>query len=283
MGRGRRLPTGRRRGRVAGLKRVQDDVSVRHRFAFEPSGSELPLFHGGDRRHVEGIADHTPVEAEFVGVARVSNLKDGGNSEPMTRTVFWFWLLSTAVSAVPLSWVWRTPPPSLWGAILLIGVLAGVGQILLTRAYALAPAGRIGPFSYTTVLFAAVFGWLLWGEVLDAVSFGGVALVTAAAVPETSPMYTHARFSVALSLQNLWFCFIGVFLGTLIGVLPGIGPLATIAMLLPLTFNVPPAVKFAMVSIVVLPPRFTPRLGAMVCTRLCARAARPPSLSAPPS
>ena len=47
-------------------------------------------------------------------------------------------------------------------------------------------------------------------------------------------------FSVALSLQNLWFCFIGVFLGTLIGVLPGIGPLATIAMLLPITFNVAP-------------------------------------------
>lgn len=38
------------------------------------------------------------------------------------------------------------------------------------------------------------------------------------------------RFEVALTLQNLWFCFIGVFLGALIGVLPGIGPLATITM-----------------------------------------------------
>src|ERR1043165_8029414 len=45
-------------------------------------------------------------------------------------------------------------------------------------------------------------------------------------------------FSVALTFQNLWFCFIGCFLGTLIGVLPGIGPLATIAMLLPITYNV---------------------------------------------
>ncbi len=45
-------------------------------------------------------------------------------------------------------------------------------------------------------------------------------------------------FSVALTLQNLGYCFIGVFLGTLIGVLPGIGPLATIAMLLPLTFSI---------------------------------------------
>jgi TctA family transporter len=43
-------------------------------------------------------------------------------------------------------------------------------------------------------------------------------------------------FSVALTLQNLRYCFAGVFLGTLIGVLPGIGSLATIAMLLPLMY-----------------------------------------------
>jgi TctA family transporter len=49
----------------------------------------------------------------------------------------------------------------------------------------------------------------------------------------------YLGFSVALSAQNLMYCFIGVFLGTLIGVLPGIGPLATIAMLLPITFNLP--------------------------------------------
>ena len=46
--------------------------------------------------------------------------------------------------------------------------------------------------------------------------------------------------SVALTLQNLMYCFLGVFLGTMIGVLPGIGPLATMAMLLPLTFILPP-------------------------------------------
>ena len=55
-------------------------------------------------------------------------------------------------------------------------------------------------------------------------------------------------FEVALTLQNLWFCFIGVFLGTLIGVLPGIGPLATIAMLLPITFNVAPVSALIMLA-----------------------------------
>jgi putative tricarboxylic transport membrane protein len=55
-------------------------------------------------------------------------------------------------------------------------------------------------------------------------------------------------FSVALTWQNLWYCFIGCFLGTLIGVLPGIGPLATIAMLLPITFNVPPVAALIMLA-----------------------------------
>ncbi|MQB07243.1 tripartite tricarboxylate transporter permease [Agrobacterium tumefaciens] len=46
-------------------------------------------------------------------------------------------------------------------------------------------------------------------------------------------------FETALSLANLMYCLIGVFLGTAIGVLPGLGPLATIAMLLPITFGLP--------------------------------------------
>jgi TctA family transporter len=54
-------------------------------------------------------------------------------------------------------------------------------------------------------------------------------------------MLNHLQlgFSVAFTLQNLTYCFIGVLLGTVIGVLPGIGPLTTIAMLFPLTFSLP--------------------------------------------
>lgn len=55
-------------------------------------------------------------------------------------------------------------------------------------------------------------------------------------------------FSVALTLQNLMYCFFGVLLGTLIGVLPGIGPLATIAMLLPITFTLPPIAALIMLA-----------------------------------
>ncbi|MBV5333072.1 tripartite tricarboxylate transporter permease, partial [bacterium] len=55
-------------------------------------------------------------------------------------------------------------------------------------------------------------------------------------------------FSTALQWNNLLFCLIGVVIGTAIGVLPGIGPLPTIALLLPFTFGMSPATGFIMLA-----------------------------------
>jgi len=55
-------------------------------------------------------------------------------------------------------------------------------------------------------------------------------------------------FSVALDPINIFYCFIGVLLGTLVGVLPGIGPTATIAMLLPITFSLSPTAALIMLA-----------------------------------
>lgn len=55
-------------------------------------------------------------------------------------------------------------------------------------------------------------------------------------------------FENALSLTNLIYCFIGVTVGTLIGVLPGIGPVATIAMLLPITYTLDPSAALIMLA-----------------------------------
>src|SRR5919202_377133 len=54
--------------------------------------------------------------------------------------------------------------------------------------------------------------------------------------------------SVAVSLQNLLYALLGCMVGTLIGVLPGIGPVATIAMLLPITFHLPPTASLIMLA-----------------------------------
>jgi putative tricarboxylic transport membrane protein len=55
-------------------------------------------------------------------------------------------------------------------------------------------------------------------------------------------------FSVSLSLANIWYCFVGCLVGTAVGVLPGLGPTATIALLFPLTFNLDPVAAIIMLS-----------------------------------
>jgi len=55
-------------------------------------------------------------------------------------------------------------------------------------------------------------------------------------------------FDTAFTLTNLFYCLVGVFLGTAIGVLPGLGPTATIAMLLPVTFGLEPVAALIMLS-----------------------------------
>src|SRR5450432_3459502 len=55
-------------------------------------------------------------------------------------------------------------------------------------------------------------------------------------------------FQVALTPANLMFCVVGVVLGTVVGVLPGLGPPATIAMLLPLTYKLDPAGAIIMLA-----------------------------------
>jgi putative tricarboxylic transport membrane protein len=55
-------------------------------------------------------------------------------------------------------------------------------------------------------------------------------------------------FSVALTPMNLFYCFIGVLLGTLVGVLPGIGPVPTLSILLPITLKLPPVSAVIMLA-----------------------------------
>ncbi|MPZ39331.1 MAG: tripartite tricarboxylate transporter permease [Rhizobiales bacterium] len=52
--------------------------------------------------------------------------------------------------------------------------------------------------------------------------------------------YITLGFSIALTVQNILYCFLGVFLGTVVGVLPGVGPVTTVAILLPISFTLDP-------------------------------------------
>ena len=115
----------------------------------------------------------------LMAVAMVS-IRRMSDTEPPGRIVFYFSLLASAASALPLAWTWQTPTLRAMGLLGGIAVLAVFGQVLLTRGYSLAPAGRVGPFSYANIVFAAFIGWLCWSETFTLLSAVGTLLVCAA-------------------------------------------------------------------------------------------------------
>ena len=103
-------------------------------------------------------------------------------TEPAIRILFYFTLVSTLASIVPLIWAWQTPEPHTLLLMALLGLLATAGQYLLTRAYSFAPAAQVGPFTYMNVVFATLIGWRVWGETLDALAWIGAALICIAGI-----------------------------------------------------------------------------------------------------
>lgn len=103
-------------------------------------------------------------------------------TEPVTRVVFFFGVIATTASAVPAALDWHTPGEAAYLPLLMVGLAATFGQLFLTRAYTQAPAAQIGPFIYSSVVFAGLFDWWLWRELPDALFLVGALLVCAAGI-----------------------------------------------------------------------------------------------------
>jgi len=103
-------------------------------------------------------------------------------TEPVPRIVFYFGMVASLVSLPPAALAWVTPELALWPALFALAVCATVAQLLMTRAYSCAPAARVGPFIYTSVVFGALFDALIFRRFPDALSVGGALLVVGAGI-----------------------------------------------------------------------------------------------------
>ncbi|MDH3357898.1 MAG: DMT family transporter [Desulfobacteraceae bacterium] len=119
-------------------------------------------------------------------------------SEPAMRIVFYFTIFSTVISAGPLFWSWQSPKPEIWWLLILIGLLAAVGQFFLTKGYSMAPAAQVGPLSYGNVVFATIIGWICWGETMDLLTWAGAFLVCMAGIITTRRTEAHVLVDAAV-------------------------------------------------------------------------------------
>ncbi|NKG35792.1 DMT family transporter [Acinetobacter junii] len=136
-----------------------------------------------------GIASSLLASMAFVTVRALTK------TEPPERIVFYFCLIGSVLSAIPMFWVWR--PYALKELFFLIaaGILANVSQIFMSHAYRLAPAGQIAPVNYMAIIFAGIWGFFLWQETPDFYSLFGFGLILLAIIL-CSPLSQRQRKSL---------------------------------------------------------------------------------------
>jgi drug/metabolite transporter (DMT)-like permease len=118
--------------------------------------------------------------ASVMAACAFVSIREMSNTEPAFRIVFYFALFSAMASAVPLSWAWQ--PLERHALLLLVaaGLMASIGQLTMSQAYACAPPGLIGPVAYLAIVFAGIIAWLRWDEVPAGGSLLGAGLIFAA-------------------------------------------------------------------------------------------------------
>lgn len=106
-----------------------------------------------------------------------------------SETAFlWLVVAGCVVPALPMPWLWRTPET--WfdvGLFLVVSVLGAAGHFLLLLALRAAAASTLQPFGYTLLVWAALWGWLVFDEIPDLLTCVGAAIVVA------SGLYTWHR------------------------------------------------------------------------------------------
>lgn len=101
-------------------------------------------------------------------------------TESNVSMVFYHSLVSTLVGFAALPFVWVTPSLADWGFFAIMGIFATLAHLAIAQAFRLAPVAVVGPFEYSTLLWATVIGYVIWEEFPGpSVWYGSAILVLA--------------------------------------------------------------------------------------------------------
>jgi drug/metabolite transporter (DMT)-like permease len=138
--------------------------------------------------HLFGIERDAPsvvgalaaLSGAFLTAAAMTQVRAMSATETTASLVFSFSVISTLASLTTIPSGWIMPAPSLLLALVLTGVIGGVGQIMITESYRHASAGTVAPFSYTSMLWSIAIGYFFFAEVPEIIVLFGAVLVIAA-------------------------------------------------------------------------------------------------------
>jgi drug/metabolite transporter (DMT)-like permease len=98
-------------------------------------------------------------------------------TEPSLRILFYYFLISTVLTAPLVIAKWSKPEPKAWIYLVGIGLTMAIAQLLLILAYEQASPSRVSPFNYSVVVFSGLIGWIVWNQIPNALSILGIILV----------------------------------------------------------------------------------------------------------
>jgi len=121
------------------------------------------------------------VSGILAAVAQVS-IRHLTRTEPPVRIVFYFGLFSTLLTAPPLVFMKTWPSFSLWCWLGVLGLVATLAQLAMTKGYKHGAPARVGPLMYAAVVVAGLLDWIFWNKTPDRFSFLGIGLIVGACV-----------------------------------------------------------------------------------------------------
>jgi len=92
-------------------------------------------------------------------------LRQLGRTEPALTTVFWFFTMASVPLAFVMPWFAQSHPPAVWGLLVAMGVVGGLGQVALTLSLQYAPVTTLAPVDYASLIWSTLFGVWLFAEV----------------------------------------------------------------------------------------------------------------------
>jgi drug/metabolite transporter (DMT)-like permease len=116
------------------------------------------------------------------GALSIVQIKRIRSTDDSATTVLFFTAVGTVVTACTLVFNWRTPSVDALLVMAVLGGFATAGQLLMTMAFRRADAGTLAPYNYTSIVWAALFGYLVWHETIQPVSLAGIALIVGSAI-----------------------------------------------------------------------------------------------------
>ena len=150
-------------------------------------------FQGGGPNQVVAIGMAVAVAQGVWSAATTLLVRSLSATESSTTIVLWQSLLMTAFTLVALPFFWTTPTLFELLLLVLVGLVGGVAQILLTEAYASAQVSALGPYSYTSILWSVAIGWVVFSDAPGWSTLGGAALIVASGLYILHREITRAR------------------------------------------------------------------------------------------